>query len=334
MEQQPEQHPQWSEHPDHLVPEYILDGAQCGTLSQEFTSLHVSLSARRLPSGHAIHFQVHLGDTLLRVYEKAAEALQERLLPPPPAFPLDLLRFHARDGEWRSPITNLEVPLWEALADGMTRHLGIEYQLIVRINAKWGVARSERMTPRELLTEFGFDPAQFSLYKHDSSEPLPPDTPLHLRRGEHFEAQKDGRYGGTACPSIVTRGLQRIEDDVEQMKLSGESVRLVSNGTQKYIEISIPIPSPPWSAPSALILIAVPANYPTGGLDAFYVDPTVTIRGTIHRAQPAGELLGKMWNLISWHYSVSRPWNPRVDDLQSHVAHCKGFFLERGVVSQ
>jgi hypothetical protein len=83
-----------------------------------------------------------------------------------------------------------------------------------------------------------------------------------------------------------------------------------------------------------LILIAVPANYPTGGLDAFYVDPTVTIRGTIHRAQPAGELVGKMWNLISWHYSVSRPWNPRVDDLQSHVAHCKGFFLERGVVSQ
>jgi len=38
--------------------------------------------------------------------------------------------------------------LWEALGEGMTRHLGIEYRLIVRINAKVGVCESERMTPR------------------------------------------------------------------------------------------------------------------------------------------------------------------------------------------
>src|ERR1035441_2201805 len=80
------------------------------------------------------------------------------------------------------PSSSLEAPLWEALAEGMSPHLGIEYRLIVRINAKWGVATSERMTPRGLLAEFGFDPAQFSLYRHDSNEPLPPDVPLHLHR--------------------------------------------------------------------------------------------------------------------------------------------------------
>jgi hypothetical protein len=332
MEQQQEQHLQWSEHPDLVVPDHILKGAECGTLSAEFTDLHVSLSVQKLPSGHATHFHAHLGDPLLRVYEKAAEALHELLLPPAPSPPLDLLRYRSREGEWRPPLSSLETPLWEALADGMTRHLGIDYQLIVRINTKWGVAPSPQMTPRELLTAFGFDPAQFSLYRHDSSEPLPPDTPLHLQRGEHFEAQKDGRYGGTASPSVISRGLQRIEDDVEHMKLSGETVNLVSDGQQRFVEATVSIPSPPWSAPSAQILIAVPANYPSGGLDAFYVDPVVNINGAIHRAQAAGPLLGRKWNLISWHYSSKRPWNPRVDDLQSHIAHCKGFFLQRGVV--
>jgi hypothetical protein len=270
----------------------------------------------------------------MRVYEKAAGALQELLLPLQPAVPLDLLLYQTRDGEWHPPISSLDMPLWEALAEGMTRHLGIDYQLVIRINAKWGVAKAEQMTPRELLSEFGFDPAQFSLYMHDSNDLLPPDTPLHLRRGEHFEAQKDGRYGGTMCPPMVIRGLQSIEDDVKILQSSGESVRLKSDGTQRYVEASIQIPSPPWSSPSALILIAIPASYPTGGLDAFYVDPAITIKGTIHRAQPAGPLFTKNWNLISWHYSAKRPWNPRVDDLQSHIAHCKGFFLERGVVSE
>src|ERR1039458_7654724 len=160
---QTEQQVQWSEHPDHLVPGHILEGAKCGTLSDEFTSLHVSLSVRRLPSGHATHFHARLGDSLIRVYEEAAEALQEKLLPPQPTLPLDLLLFQPRDGEWRPPVTSLEAPLWEALAEGMSRHLGIEYRLIVRINAKWGVATSERMTPRGLLAEFGFDPAQFQI---------------------------------------------------------------------------------------------------------------------------------------------------------------------------
>lgn len=332
MEQQ--QNSQWSEHPDLIVPDHILKGAEQGTLSAEFTGLHVSLSVQKLPSGHTTHFHAHLGDSLLRVYEKAADELHEPLLPPAPAAPLDLLRYRTRGGEWHPPLSSLETPLWEAMADGMTRHLGIDYQLIIRINAKWDIAPDQQMTPRALLTVFGFDPAQFSLYRHDSSEPLPPDTSLHLHRGECFEAQKDGRYGGTTSPSVAPRGLQRIEDDVEQMKLSGAAVRLISNGQQRFVEATIPILSPPWSAPSTKILIAIPANYPTGGLDAFYVDPAITINGTIHRAQSAEPLPGMKWNLISWHYSSKHPWNPRADDLQSHVEHCRGFFLERGVVAE
>ena len=333
QETEPPRNSEWADSLEHSVPETVIASAQGGCMSPELTNLHVRLSARRLPDGQAAHFHAHLGDTLLHIYERGAEALRERLLPPSPASPLDLLFFHARDGKWCPQTTSLEVPLWEALAEGMTRHLGIEYRLVIRINSKWGVAKAEQMTPRELLVEFGFDPTQFSLYRHDSSQVLPPDTQIHLHRGEHFEAQKDGKYGGMESPSIV-RGLQRIEDDVEQMTLSCESIRLASDGAQRYVETTIQIPSPPWSASTALILIAVPANYPTAGLDAFYLDATINIGGSIHRAQLVGPILGKRWNLISWHYSAARPWNPRTDDLQTHVAHCRGFFLQRGVVSQ
>jgi hypothetical protein len=331
--QQQKQHLPWSEHPDLAVPSHIFEGAECGTLSSEFTSLHVSLSVQKLPSGHATHFRAHLGDPLRHVYEKAAEALHEPLLPTRPAQPLDLLRYRTRQGEWHPPVCDIETPLWEALAEGMTRHLGIEYQLVVRINSKWGVATAPQMTPRQLLHEFGFDPAHFSLYRHDASEPLPPDISLHLHRGEHFEAQKDGRYGGTPSPSGVTRGLQRIEDDLEQLRLGGEAAVLVSSGQQRFVELSIPLPSPPWSTPDARILIAVPATYPAAGLDAFYVDPIVTMNGSIERAQLVEPIPDRKFNLISWHYPENRPWNPRIDDLQSHIAHCKGFFLRRGVVA-
>ena len=45
-------------------------------------------------------------------------------------------------------------------------------------------------------------------------------------------------------------------------------------------------------------------------------------RSIVHKQlQP---LPGRQWNLISWHYSAKRPWNPRLDDLQSHIAHCRG----------
>jgi hypothetical protein len=325
---------EWADSLEHGVPETVIASAQTGCLSPEFTSLDVRMSVRRLPDGEASHFHARLGDTLLRVYEEAAKALREPLLPPPPGLPLDVLLFRARDGEWRPPVTNLDVPLWEALAEGMTRHLGIDYKLIVRINVKWGVAPRERMTPRELLVKFGFDPTQFTLYKRDSKDPLPPDTPISLHRGEHFEAQKNGHYGDATCSATLVRGLQRIEDDVEMLRSSGEPVQLVSEGAQRYVEATIAVPSPPWSGASARILIAIPANYPAGGLDAFYVDPAVTMRGAIHRAQAVGPLLGRRWNLISWHYANGKQWNPRVDDLQSHLAHCRGFFLERGVVAQ
>ena len=321
----------WTEHPDHALPEGLLEVGAGGNISIELTGLKVRMSARAYPGGPEEHFHVHLGDTLHEVFEKAAHALHEPLLPHPPAQPLDFFRMRRHNGEWGEPIADFQLPLWKALAEGFSRHVAVEYRLIVRINTKWGVPSSADMTPRALLTEFGFDPAQFSLYKPHGGQPLPPDTPIHLCRSEHFEAQKDGRYGG-ASPSVLVRGFQTIEEDVTRLNAEGANLAIFNVGGQIYVEgRRVEIPSPPWSSSTANILVAIPATYPQGGLDAFYLEAGVTQDGSVPRQQSTAVILDRTWSLISWHYANNRPWDPRADDIGTHIEHCRGFFLARGV---
>jgi len=323
--------PHWADHPDHALPAGLLDVGDGGNISSELTNLKVRMGARIYPNGPEEHFYAHLGDTLFEVFEKAAHASGKPLLPPAPAEPLDFFRMRRRDGTWSQPITDLQLPLWKALAEGFSRHVAVEYRLLVRINTKWGVSSSDKLSPRTLLTEFGFDPAQFSLYKPDSKEPLPPDTPIDLVRGEHFEAQKDGRYGGVVFP-VPVRGLQTIEEDVERLRREGADLTLHNVNGQKYAEArSLCIPSPPWSKGVTNILVAIPGTYPQGGLDALYLEFGVTQNGSVPRQQSTAALLGRTWILISWHYATNRPWDPTADDLGTHIEHCRGFFLERGV---
>lgn len=112
---------------------------------------------------------------------------------------------------------------------------------------------------------FGLNPAEYSLYAIDGKDPLPPDTPLNLRRGERFEAQKDGRYGASAATANGHFTEWRA------------STPLHSEQGQLYVEIGrLTVPSPPRSAPNARILVAVPATYPISGLDAFYIHESLS----------------------------------------------------------
>jgi len=318
---------QWAEELDHPLPEHVTT-AKDSVLPPGLGELKIRLGVERWPHSQEQHFRARLADTLLDVMRDGARELGEEILPPHSDVPLDLLRSKRHGShDWSLPITELERPLWVHLVYGGTRHFAIEYRLAIRINTKWGVAESDHMTPRQLLTSFGFDPNDYSLYQGNSTEPFPPDTPLHLKRGEHFEAQKDGRYGLTA-----PRGLQTIEDDIAFVCTAGVSARLIAQNGQRFVEVAgLEIPSPPWSGPRATIAIAVPASYPQGGLDGFYLEKTVNQGGSIPYEQPAISLNGRTFALISWHYAAGREWNPRSDDLASHIAHCRGYFLKRGI---
>lgn len=324
----PEASEQWAESVERPLPEHLNLSANCG-LPPGLGELKIRLGIQRWPHSHEQHFSANLADSLLDVMRHGAKELGESLLPPHSDEPLDLLRSrHHHSDDWSEPITDLDVPLWFYLVNGSSRHFAIEYRLVVRINTKWGVAESDHMNPRQLLSSFGFEPNDYSLYLGNSPDPLPPDTPIHLKRDEHFEAQKDGRYGLRA----VVCGLQTIEDDLASVSASGVTGRLTTENGQRFVEVSdLEIPSPPWSGSTATIAIAVPASYPQGGLDGFYLQKTVNQNGSIPYEQPAITLGGRTFALISWHYASGREWKPSRDDLASHIAHCRGYFLKRGV---
>jgi hypothetical protein len=325
---------QWLEDIDAVLPKPIAAAEVDGRLPAKARLLKVQVGFRELPHGHEAKFKASLTDTLLEVFAEGAHQLGKPLLPPGSNHPLDVLRCRERHGEkWSDSITGLERPLWLALAQGCTRHFGIEYVLAVKINTEWAIAPSTTMTPRELLTSFGFDPSQFSLYKPDSTEPLPADTAVSLYRGDMFEAQKDGRYGASAKPKRPSRGSQTIEDDVEAVEEAGIEARLLSCGGQEYVEVrGAEVPSPPWSLDKLTLLISVPATYPAGGLDAFYIElPVRHASGAIPYQSQTAQIDFRSWGLISWHYQASRPWNPLHDDLSTHIEHCRGALLKRGV---
>jgi hypothetical protein len=326
----------WMEDVDADPPREISESKTHGKLPAKLEKAKVALTVQEFPDGNRVHMKAALANTLREVFARGARELGKELLPPGSVTPLDTLHCRERKGGgWSEPLTNLDRPLWLALAQGCTRGLGIDYKLVVKINTKWGVAPAVNATPRTLLEAFGFSPNEFSLYAIDSTTPLPPDTPLALKRGQTFEAQKDGQYGASVATDAPPRGSQTIEDDVSAVQEAGVDARLFTENGQRYVELrSILVPSPPWSASRANIVVAVPATYPMSGLDAFYLElPFGHANGSIPYQQSTVQIGGRSYALISWHYASNRPWNSLRDDLASHIEHCRGFFLRRGVSS-
>jgi hypothetical protein len=147
------------------------------------------------PDHEPRHFRVKREATLLEVLDEAARKLDVKLLPNPHT-PLDRLRGvyeHHRVGE---PL-DLNITVEDFLRHGeKTHHFAIQLVLAIEINTRWRIAPEKEMTPKAILALAGLPWEQYSLYyPADSVEPLPPDTPVKLHRGQRFEAQRDGKYG-------------------------------------------------------------------------------------------------------------------------------------------
>ena len=155
-------HEKWAEDTTMNIPEELLEARPHGSLPHALAKLRVIVGVRQWPDGPEHHIHVHLSDTLREVMIAGAERLGMPLLPPPPAQPLDFLRSH-HGHDWSEPISDLDKPLWMALVDGISRHLGIEYRLIIQVNTRWAIAPAPAATPRQILNSFGLDPAEFSL---------------------------------------------------------------------------------------------------------------------------------------------------------------------------
>jgi len=130
--------------------------------------------------------------------------------------------------------------------------------------------------------------------------------------------------------------MRVIEEHVAALHRRGVAARLVAAGSQEYVRTLVSeIPVPPWQASSHEILIAIPGPYDTAALDGFYIALPHAFNGGNHpRVNGAViELEGVNWQLVSWHYADSRPWRQGQDDVDSHLTHCRGFFLQRGATN-
>ena len=143
------------------------------------------------------------GPYQLRLEREAplAEVLERGLtdsgnqLVPEPVPPVDRLH-NLRHKEVGPAIANLEEPLWKYLREPhITHDFGIELVRAFRVNTRWAVAPDPKMTPRQILGLVDLDYQQYTLYRPGSSDPLPLDSPIEMKRGEVFEAQRDGKYG-------------------------------------------------------------------------------------------------------------------------------------------
>jgi hypothetical protein len=184
-------------------------------IQQDGSKADAALEAQRIAlGGHEVEFLVEVlhhpdhepkhihakaDNTLLEVMDEAARKLDVKLLPNAHA-PLDKLLGvyeHHRVGE--------PLDLNESVEDFLrqepkTHHLAIELVLAIEVNTRWGVAPEKEMTPKAILALVGLPWEQYSLYyPADSVDPLPPDTPVKLHRGQRFEAQRDGKYGAGDC---------------------------------------------------------------------------------------------------------------------------------------
>jgi len=157
---------------------------------------HVTVKVHILPSGEFRTIKVQADITMEKLMEKIAKEFGQKLLPPHPLALLDKIFCYGKHNELLGPITDLSLPLGKVIVQyRCKKKFGLELVRSIKVNAAWKVAPKEIMTPADILALFGMDYNQYTIYLPDSQDPLPLRVGINIKRGDCFEAIKDGRYG-------------------------------------------------------------------------------------------------------------------------------------------
>ena len=284
-------------------------------------------------AGHGVQtFEFREQGSLLELLETAAKLAGFALLPLRQQ-PFD--RLHAMHGEQVvAVIENLDQTLAHYLHQANhLPHFTVELAPAIHVNTRWDEAPSEQMSPREILVL----PASTSIIRNTRC--TGPRVPNRCRsiRPSLWNAGRTWRCSATANTAEAANvSPEAAVDEVQELVRAGMAVELVEHNGLSYAHVPrIEVPVPPWSKAAFDILIAIPAAYNTAQLDGFYVEQPCVYNGGEHpRIQgDVIELLDRKWRLISWHYPDDKPWVPGKDSLETHIVHCRGFFLHRGAVN-
>src|SRR5262245_25261852 len=77
---------------DNELHRHLADSKAGGELAEAIKKIRVRLGVQRYPSGDERHFRAALSDTIGEIFHHSARILDEHLLPPAPAEPLDYFR--------------------------------------------------------------------------------------------------------------------------------------------------------------------------------------------------------------------------------------------------
>jgi len=131
--------------------------------------------------------------------------------------------------------------------------------------------------------------------------------------------------------------INKAKAEIEALAASGVGIELGNVGVQPYAHVrGVEVPSPPWDRAAYDILIVIPFAYDEKAeLDGFYLELPYQYGGSNHNRVNGQEIThnGKTWKLVSWHYADGQAFNPKYDTIESHIVHCKGFFLHRGATN-
>ena len=131
--------------------------------------------------------------------------------------------------------------------------------------------------------------------------------------------------------------ISSAKAEIERLAAGGTCIELIMDGAQPYTWVrGIGAPAPPWDRATYDTLIPIPLAYDLGtGLDGFYIDLPYSFNGGEHNRVNGQTLTlaGRQWRAVSWHYPDGKEFRAGIDTIESHIVHCRGFFLARGAVN-
>jgi Prokaryotic E2 family E len=131
--------------------------------------------------------------------------------------------------------------------------------------------------------------------------------------------------------------IAKAKAEIDRLASAGSVVELVTLGVQPFAVVGgVEAPCPPWDRKIYEILIAIPVAYDLGtALDGFYLALPYKFQDGEHN-RVNGQVVSfrnQDWKAVSWHYPDGKPFRLGVDNIESHIVHCRGFFLQRGAIN-
>jgi hypothetical protein len=111
---------------------------------------------------------------------------------------------------------------------------------------------------------------------------------------------------------------EQLAQEAEVLRAEGQSVDLIeAEGLVNLVLHSYPLP-PGYNKATTELLVKIPASYPNGRPDMFWVDEDLLLKdGRCPRSADLIEtILGKKWRRFSWH---PQGWNPGTDNLRTYL---------------